>query len=412
MVAGVMAGRSGRAWGGPRLATLLAGFALVTASCASRLEERKPPVTEIPIEQVTPSPPESVPSALEDPFAEGLPKPPIARGELVAGGPPPDGIPPIDRPVFEKASEAGWLAEREAVLAFSLAGEERAYPVQVMIWHEIVNDTVGGIPVAVTYCPLCNSAVAFDRRLEERVLDFGTSGKLWRSALVMYDRQTQSLWSHFTGQSIAGVLTGETLESFPVSTVSWSAWRNAHPDGLVLNRNTGFSRDYGRNPYIGYDEPRARPFLFRGDPDRRLQPKTRIVGIVVGGESVAVVLEPLARARVIELEARGQPLVVWSGPGVASALDRAEVAEGRIVGETGVFDPVVDGRRLRFVPHGDQFADVETRSTWSVLGRGVSGPHAGKALRAIEHIDTFWFAWAAFQPDTRIVRGEQRGGGG
>jgi len=137
------------------------------------------------------------------------------------------------------------------VLSLTLGTETRAYPVQVLIWHEIVNDTVAGTPVAVTYCPLCNSALAFDRRVAGRVVSFGTSGRLYQSDLVMYDRQTESLWPQLELRAVAGMLTGTTLRPYPVSTVAWADWRRANPDGWVLSRETGHARDYGRNPYVG-----------------------------------------------------------------------------------------------------------------------------------------------------------------
>ncbi len=134
------------------------------------------------------------------------------------------------------------------MLAIEIDGEARAYPIQIMTWHEIVNDTIAGIPVAISYCPLCNSASAYERRLGGEIVDFGTSGLLYRSALVMYDRQTESLWSHFTGEAVAGELTGERLETVPVSTVAWEDWRDTNPDGLVLSRDTGHRRPYGQKP--------------------------------------------------------------------------------------------------------------------------------------------------------------------
>lgn len=203
-------------------------------------------------DQPSPSPREDVPSALDDPDDERLPTPLVDTAEIISGGPPPDGIPPIDEPTFESAESVDWLQDNEPVLALEIEDEWRAYPVQILTWHEIVNDTIAGIPVAVTYCPLCNTAIAFDRRVEDRLLDFGTSGKLYRSALVMYDRQTESLWRHFTGGAVAGFLTGTELRAFPMS-VSWRDFHDTAPDGaLVLSRDTGYSRDYGRNPYRGW----------------------------------------------------------------------------------------------------------------------------------------------------------------
>lgn len=229
--------------------------------------------TPVTVAQVAASPTEEVPSALDNPTDEGFPAPFLDPAELLSGGPPPDGIPSIDEPKFLAVEEVDFLEDDEPVLALQVGEETRAYPVQVLIWHEIVNDTVDGIPVAVTYCPLCNSAVAYDRRLDDRVLSFGTSGMLYNTALVMYDRQTESLWSHFTGQALIGHLTGAQLDVFPMSTISWADWRDANPDGLVLSRDTGHDRDYGTNPYPGYDDVDTAPFLFEGETEAGSPPK-------------------------------------------------------------------------------------------------------------------------------------------
>jgi hypothetical protein len=221
---------------GGRLHVELAALALVAiAACGggrsptagTRVTSARP----VALPRVEASPKESVPSALDAAGGAGLPAPLVDPHEIISGGPPPDGIPSIDRPTFLKAGDVGFLRDGEPVLSLRVGDDARAYPVQILIWHEVVNDTVGGVPVAVSYCPLCNSAIAYDRRLGDRVLEFGTSGRLYHSALVMYDRQTQSLWSHFSGQAIAGVLTGAQLRLFPVSTVSWAEWRRANPDG-------------------------------------------------------------------------------------------------------------------------------------------------------------------------------------
>jgi hypothetical protein len=352
---------------------------------------------------VEPSPKEDVPSALDGLDRDGLPAPLVDPAEIISGGPPPDGIPPIDEPRFLEAGDVGFLDDDEPVLALRLGDDARAYPVQIMIWHEIVNDVVGGVPVTVSYCPLCNSAVAYDRRVGKRLLDFGTSGRLYQSALVMYDRQTESLWSHFTGQAIAGILTGTKLELFPLATVSWADWREANPDGVVLSQETGHRRDYGRNPYPGYDDVSTSPFLFEGKIDGRLAAKTRVVGIRDGDASVAVLHDHVTEQRVVDVTLAGRRLVVWAKPGTASALDASELAEGRDVGATGVFIPATRGQELHFEPAGDVFTDRETSSTWDVLGRATAGPLTGEALEPVEHVDTFWFAWAAFRPDTVIV---------
>jgi hypothetical protein len=349
------------------------------------------------------SPKENVPSALDSAEQDGLPDPLVNPSEIISGGPPPEGIPPIDTPRFHPAADVEFLKDTEPVLALRVGDDDRAYPVQIMTWHEIVNDVVGGVPVSVSYCPLCNSAVAYDRRVGNRVLDFGTSGRLYQSALVMYDRQTESLWSHFTGQAVAGVLTGTKLELFPMATVSWADWRKAHPDGHVLSRETGHTRNYGTNPYPGYDDVSTSPFLFEGKVDGRLAAKTKVVGIRDGDASVAVVNDELVRRRVIDVELAGHRLVVWSKPGTVSALDASSVAEGRDVGATGVFVPATGGQELHFEAAGDGFRDRETGSTWDVLGRATEGPLRGQSLEPVEHVDTFWFAWAAFRPETTIV---------
>ncbi len=296
-----------------------------------------------------------------------------------------------------------FLADVEPVISLEVAGHARAYPLQVMTWHEIVNDTVDGRPVAVTYCPLCNSAVAFDRRSAGRTLSFGTSGRLYRSALVMYDRQTESLWTHFDGHAVVGRLTGTQLDRIPTAIVSWATFRAAHPAGLVLTRDTGVDRPYGRNPYPGYDDVDNPPFLFSGEVDGRLAAKERIVGIAHEADPVAVVLRDLAAAEVLTLEVGGRPAVAFHRPGTASALDDGMVAKGRDVGATGVFRSTVAGRALSFDSTEAGFRDRQTGSTWTLLGEAVAGPLTGRRLERMDAVDTFWFAWAAYRPTTRLV---------
>lgn len=356
------------------------------------------------VDQIPGSPAENVMSALTNPAAKNLPKPLVDVRRLVSGGPPPDGIPSINEPKFDRAGDVDYLASREPVLALEIGGEARAYPVQVLIWHEIAIDTVGGVPVVVSYCPLCNSALAFDRRAAGRVLTFGVSGRLYNSDLVMFDRQTRSLWPQLEGRAVAGVLTGTRLRAYPVQTVPWGEWRDAHPDGLVLNRNTGHDRAYGQNPYTSYDRPGTKPFLLDVDPDGRLPAKARVVGLGEGRDAVAVTTDRLLRDGTLELSVRGSPVVLFAEPGQASALDKATIAAGRDVGVTGAFSPLLGGRHLTFVRSNGGFVDKQTGTTWSVLGRGERGPLTGSQLRPVTFVDTFWFAWALFQPATHIVR--------
>jgi hypothetical protein len=325
--------------------------------------------------QVPPSPKERGPSGLRlilgDKVAN-LPEPAISLTELLSGGPPPDGIPSIDKPVFERADAVHFVADTEPVLALTIDGEARAYPVQIAIWHEIINDTVGGVPVAVTYCPLCNSAIAYDRRVAGRVVTFGTTGMLWNSAMVMYDRQTETVWSHFNGQAIAGALTGTTLRALPMSTVSFKTWRDANPTGLVLNRTTGHNRDYGRNPYRGYDQADNTPFLFKGRIDSRFKPMTRMIGITSGepdGPSAAIPLAAMQVDQVRHFVLGEAPVVAFWVPGTNSSLDTEAIESGTDVGATGVFRAAIGGRNLIFEAAGDRFIDVQTQSTWNLLGR-------------------------------------------
>ena len=327
----------------------------------------------------------------------------VRLDEIVSGGPPPDGIPAIDRPVFVATGAASaWLKPKEPVLALQLNGDARAYPVQILMWHEIVNDTVGGRPVAVTYCPLCNSGLVFDRVVDGRTLDFGTSGKLYRSDLLMYDRQTHSLWAQIEGRAVVGERAGTRLGPIPANTIAYEDFKAAYPAGRVLSRDTGHARSYGTNPYVAYDRPDSAPFLFQGQPDRRRPPKERVVGITVGTLSRAYPWSALAKQGVIDDALGGERLVIFYRPGTVSALDDSEIARSRAVGATGVFSAAVDGKALSFerVPEG--FRDRETGSTWSLLGHAMKGPLAGKRLRAIPHVDAFWFAWAAFNPTTTV----------
>ena len=347
---------------------------------------------------------EDTPSALSNPADPAFDAPLVDLNRILRGGPPPDGIPPIDRPVFQTASTVDWIQCNEPVLSLAVNGEARAYPVQIMTWHELVNDTFGDTPVTVSYCPLCNSALAYRRDLGDRVVTFGTSGSLFNSSLVMYDRETESLWTHFNGAAVAGELVGTELELLPMQTTSWASFLQANPEGLVLTRETGFDRSYGNNPYSGYDDVTTSPFAFDQDADPRLPAKQRIVGIRRGGDSVAVVLESVAMAGVIETEVGGDLLSVWHLPGTATALERSSIAAGRDVGSFGVYLPIVDGMPLTFTrTAAGTFTDAETASEWNIQGLAIDGELVGSQLEPIEHLDTFWFALAAFEPDTRVV---------
>ena len=284
--------------------------------------------------------------------------------EFRSGGPPRDGIPPIDRPRFVDVPAADrFLDDREPVMVVESGRKARAYPQQILVWHEIVNDEFDGRPLAVTYCPLCNSALVFDRRVGKRTLTFGTTGKLRRSDLVMWDRQTESWWQQFNGTALVGTLDGTKLRPVASQVLSWEDFRERHPDGSVLSRDTGAERDYGRNPYPGYENPDQRPFLYEGEIDPSLPPKERVVLVTAGERAVVVPFSRLRRRSVVSGTIGTRPFVVLFKRGVASVLDAEAVADSRDVGTAGVFDARVDGRRLTFYgAAGGRFRDVETGS--------------------------------------------------
>lgn len=250
--------------------------------------------------------------------------------EIMSGGPPKDGIPAVDGPSFIAVDGETRLGDREGVITLELDGERpRAYPLRYLMWHEIVNDEVGGVPIAVTWCPLCNSAITFDRRVDGQVLSFGVSGKLRKSDMVMYDRQTESWWQQAVGTGIVGEMTGVELTMMPTWMESWAEFRERNPDGLVMDQPR-FPRSYGRNPYVGYDSSK-RPFLYSGEmPPHGVPALMRVVRV---GDR-AWTMERLRQEG--EITEAGVTLS-WSG-GQASALDKYGVADGRDVGTVRVRD--------------------------------------------------------------------------
>lgn len=263
--------------------------------------------------------------------------------EIRSGGPGKDGIPALSDPEFLKVAAETRLAPREPVIAVEIADSTaRAYPLRYLTWHEIVNDTVGGVPVAVTFCPLCNAGIVFDRRVDGRVLDFGVTGKLRNSDMIMYDRDTESWWQQATGKAIVGEMTGAELRQLPVWTEGWAAFVARNPGGLVMDE-PDWPRRYGSNPYIGYDSA-AQPFLYSGEaPPHGIAPLARIVRV---GDRAW----PLARLAEAGEIAEDGVVLSWAA-GQASALDTADLGVGRDIGSVRVRDK--DGRDL---PHDVMFA--------------------------------------------------------
>lgn len=323
-----------------------------------------------------------------------------------SGGPPPDGIQPVDAPCFESlASASSWLGDTSPLLVVQVGDEVRAYPLAIMTQHEIVNDVIAGVPVVVTYCPLCNSGLAFERTLDGEVLDFGTSGRLFQSNLVMYDRQTRGLWTQFDGEAVAGEpYVGTSLPRLPTNVLGLDTLIETEPDALVLSRDSMPGRSYGRNPYPGYDDIGIEFGLFEGDTDDRLPANTRVIGLGDERGAVAVPLPRLQDEQVVEVDVDG-PVVVFWAEGANSALDTAEIDLGADVGQTGAFRPVAaDGTALTFTPTGDgMFVDDQTGTTWDLRGKAVDGDLAGETLEPVPLDDTFWFVWFAFRPETAVA---------
>ena len=285
----------------------------------------------------------------------------VPYSEIVSGGPARDGIPPIDAPAFAPVDRLpDPPPDNMPLMGIEIGGDARAYPLGILIWHEIVNDTVGGVPVTITYCPLCNSGVAFERRVRGSVTSFGTTGKVRNADLIMYDRETESWWQQYEGRAIVGGLAGEELRKLPIRLESFREFRERHPSGLVLLPPATSDRAYGRNPYVGYDSA-AMPFLYDGEYDGPGSAMMRVVA--VEGRNEAWSLDFLREVGTVE---SGDLVIRWR-PGQVSALDAAEIAASRDVGSVTV------QRRLP----GGGFEDV------------------------VYHVP-FAFAFRAFNPDAPI----------
>jgi hypothetical protein len=207
----------------------------------------------------------------------------INISSIISGGQPKDGIPSIDNPKFVSVQEADkWIQDNELVLAIIYKKEKRVYPLQILVWHEIVNDFIADDPILITYCPLCGSGIAYERRINGETFEFGTSGKLYNSNLIMYDRLTNSYWTQIDGLAVVGELTGTELKEVSIDTVVWSDWKIEYPESKVLSQETGFNRNYGNDPYGSYYEDSFTLFPVENE-DNSVHPKTVIFGIEING---------------------------------------------------------------------------------------------------------------------------------
>ncbi len=334
----------------------------------------------------------------------------IAYDELLIGIralPIRDRIRPIDDPKFNPVSNRDHVADREPGLSLEIDGDARFYPLSILTAHEIVNDVVGGQPVAVTYCPLCNSAIVFDRIFGGQELRFGVSGLLRNSDLVMWDNITESLWQQLTGEGLIGQFAGSQLTFLPSAITSFGDFTRKHPGGQVLGPDQGFGRNYGFNPYTGYSS-RSTPFGFfdQDNLDDRFPALERVVNVTVDGTAKAYPFSVMETARVANDTVAGVDIVVLWGGDTADALDTTEIAQATGVGTGIAFDRTVDGQALTFTANGDDtFTDAETDTQWDLNGTALVGPLTGTQLAPVVHGNEFWFAWAAFNPDAEVYGG-------
>lgn len=274
--------------------------------------------------------------------------------QILHGGPPRDGIPAISNPKLIEASAADYLRSGDRVVGIEINGEARAYPIPILNWHEIVNDEIDGKPFAVTFCPLCGTAVAFDASIAGEATEFGVSGLLYNSDVLLYDRNTESLWSQILGKAVAGKQVGKSLTPIPVSHTTWQDWRETHPDTLVMSDDTGHTRDYSRNPYAGYEDSRQTYFAVNNEAPDNYHPKEVVLGLGVDGIYKAYPF--------IELEKQGKVR----------------------------FTDTVNGTRFNF--------------EWDARNRSIEiSDDAGNPVAGIQG---FWFAWFAFHPDTQVYRAD------
>jgi hypothetical protein len=315
----------------------------------------------------------------------------VPLDQIVIGGPPPDGIPSIDKPKFISIQDANkYLEDSELVLGLSINGDVRAYPLQILVWHEIVNDKVGDVPVAVTYCPLCFTNQVFNRTLDNgQILEFGTSGKLYNSNLVMYDRTAKSLWSQAMAQGIVGKLVGVKLDRIPFDIAYWKEWKQLYPESKVLSRDTGSTRPYGADPYGDYYT--NGDILFPvSNKDDRLGLKEIVIGFENNGQYKAYKLQEIENKKVINDQVNGKSVALFS---LHPSMVRA-------------YDPVVNGKVLEFSYNAkDQnFVDKQTKSLWNFEGKAISGQMKGKQLTRLPFDEGFWFEWVAFHPKTELYK--------
>ena len=312
----------------------------------------------------------------------------VPLDQIVSGGPPPDGIPSIDSPKFNSVIDGNkFLGDSDKIVGININGDIRAYPLQILVWHEIVNDNVGGIPVAITYCPLCFTNQVFGRTVNNTTLEFGTSGKLYNSNLVMYDRSSKSLWSQALGEGIVGKYAGIKLEKLPFDVAYWKDWKKIYPQSKVLSKDTGSARPYGADPYGDYYT--SPDILFPvSNRDNRLGLKEIVVGLENRDWSKAYKLQDIEKLKVINDQFNNNSVTLFSSYPLM----------------VRVFDPIVNGQTVFFESNSSSntFVDKQTSSQWNFDGISIEGPMKGKQLLRLPFDEGYWFEWAAFHPGTKV----------
>ena len=309
----------------------------------------------------------------------------IPLDKIRGGGPPKDGIPSIDNPVFANVDNSQFMSNSDTVIGLEIDGEAKAYPLFILVWHEIVNDEIGGVPVSVTYCPLCYTNQVFERIIDGNTVEFGTSGKLYNSNLLMYDRFTESYWSQALGMAVTGELTGYKLDLVPFDVITWGDWKTLHPDTLVLTTDTGHIRSYATDPYGNYyTEPRI---MFPVEhKDDRMHPKEIILGF-----NYENVYKAYKQSDV-------ESMIV-----INDNIDDNHVMLVSLFSEnTRAFDRNLDGIVLDFEYVENKILDTQTNSEWNYDGLSISGQYLGKQLERLPMEPGFWFEWVAFHPETLV----------
>jgi hypothetical protein len=323
----------------------------------------------------------------------------IDMSDVLSGGVPRDGIPPIDNPYFVEVSASHDLLPQSPVISININGDARAYPLEVLTRHEIANDVVGGLPVVVTFCPLCNSAIVYKRTVGGEVLRFGVSGNLRNSDLIMWDDLTESWWQQLTGKGIVGDYNGYQLEIVPSQVISYGVFKDRYPQGTVLRGPHG---GYGRNPYVGYDSS-PQPFLFQGAIDDRLFAMERVLATEIDGLPIAYTFSLLQAEYIINDTINTTDIVVFWREGAVSALDASEIDASKDVGMALMYRRLLtSGEILTFRYEDGEFRDNETDSAWNIFGEATVGDLEGTALTQLNAFPHFWFAWAAFYPETIV----------